>query len=429
MPRARARSRRRARPRRAARRGASSGSRSRGPRRRRAPRGRPTPPASTQCSAPSASSASGSAGVQSSGPASNAVRSTPMPCAYERCPPSQPPAPSAPAPASASSLPVPRAPPRRAASEAPNNAVAVRFVAAWTSPTRRARRAGRLGVRPLGEAASPSRAPCSRSRARSAGRRRRRASAPPSQSSSSALVHVPIGRSVSSGCSACPIRVPLSSVLGGAGRDGIRARPWRSAVAVPSTASSCSMRSGEVLGGGAGGGGRGHGRALPFAAHERPRPVRRSRPRPARRPQPPGEAQCVPRRARARHGRRAARRRRRSRGPRASCVRGAGPMFSSGMDLGSLGALARGARAPAHVPAPLPRGVEPRRGDAQAGHLRDPRRVHRRRARAGARVRLPRARRGRDRRHARDADRADPRRRRLLAAARRSSGSGGRRSS
>ena len=97
-------------------------------------------------------------------------------------------------------------------------------------------------------------------------------------------------------------------------------------------------------------------------------------------------------------------------------VRGAGPLFSSGMDLGSLAALSA---APEHLRTfrrALPRGVEPGRGDAQAGHLRDPRRVHRRRARAGARVRLPRARRRRGRRDARDADRADPRRRRLLAA-------------
>ena len=47
-------------------------------------------------------------------------------------------------------------------------------------------------------------------------------------------------------------------------------------------------------------------RPIPFAAHERPGPVRRSRSRPPRRPQPAGEAQRVPRRAGARHRRGAA---------------------------------------------------------------------------------------------------------------------------
>src|SRR5215212_3184647 len=66
-------------------------------------------------------------------------------------------------------------------------------------------------------------------------------------------------------------------------------------------------------------------RSLPFGAHERPRSVRRSRARPPRRPEPAGEAQRLPRRAGPGHGRGAA------------C--GGGPLFSSGMDLASLGSL------------------------------------------------------------------------------------------
>ena len=55
--------------------------------------------------------------------------------------------------------------------------------------------------------------------------------------------------------------------------------------------------------------------------------------------------------------------------PDVRCVvlRGAGPMFSSGMDFGALGALAEAPARPARVPAPLPRRVERRRGDAEAG--------------------------------------------------------------
>ena len=91
-------------------------------------------------------------------------------------------------------------------------------------------------------------------------------------------------------------------------------------------------------------------------------------------------------------------------------------MFSSGMDLGALAGV--GAQPEQlGVPPRVPRGLEPGRGDAQAGDLRDPGRLHRRRARARAGVRLPRPCGGRDRRDAGDADRAHPRRRRLLAAA------------
>ena len=58
-------------------------------------------------------------------------------------------------------------------------------------------------------------------RARSAGRRPRPARLPPTRSSRTALVQVPIGRSVSSGCSAWPSQVPLRASLTGPGGDGV----------------------------------------------------------------------------------------------------------------------------------------------------------------------------------------------------------------
>ena len=42
-------------------------------------------------------------------------------------------------------------------------------------------------------------------------------------------------------------------------------------------------------------------------------------------------------------------------------IRGAGPMFSSGMDLGVAGRAGRGAGEPARVPPRVPRRLEPRR--------------------------------------------------------------------
>ena len=116
--------------------------------------------------------------------------------------------------------------------------------------------------------------------------------------------------------------------------------------------------------------------------------------------------------------------------PDVRCVvlRGAGPMFSSGMDLGALAALAE---APENLRAFRREILDAWNlagGDDQADDLPDPRRVHRRRAGARAGLRPARGRHRRRRRHARDADRPDPGRRRLAPACRRSSGSAARRS-
>ena len=64
-----------------------------------------------------------------------------------------------------------------------------------------------------------------------------------------------------------------------------------------------------------------------------------------------------------------------------------GPMFSSGMDLASLGDLAADPENLRAFRRAVPRRLEPRRGDDEADDLRDPRRLHRRRdgARAGLR--------------------------------------------
>ena len=74
-------------------------------------------------------------------------------------------------------------------------------------------------------------------------------------------------------------------------------------------------------------------------------------------------------------------------------VRGAGPMFSSGMDFAALGGARRRSGRAARAAPPDPRGVEPARGDAEADDRPDPRRVPRRRD--GARPRLRPARRWR----------------------------------
>ena len=105
--------------------------------------------------------------------------------------------------------------------------------------------------------------------------------------------------------------------------------------------------------------------------------------------------------------------------PHVHCVvlRGAGAMFSSGMDFAALGGLARRAGQPAAVPSRDPRRLERRRGDDEADDLPDPRRLHRRRDGAGARVRPAHDGDRRGDRDAGDARRADTRRRRLLAAA------------
>ena len=105
--------------------------------------------------------------------------------------------------------------------------------------------------------------------------------------------------------------------------------------------------------------------------------------------------------------------------PPSHCVviRGAGPMFSSGHGPRLARRAGREPRQPARVPQDDPRRLEPRRGDGEADDLRHPRRLHRRRDGARARLRPARDGQGRGDRHARDADRPDPRRRRLLAAA------------
>ena len=65
-------------------------------------------------------------------------------------------------------------------------------------------------------------------------------------------------------------------------------------------------------------------------------------------------------------------------------IRGAGPMFSSGMDLASLGELAENPGNLRTLPQGHPRRLERRGGDGQADDLRDPRRLYRRRDGAGA---------------------------------------------
>ena len=106
---------------------------------------------------------------------------------------------------------------RRAASDAPNSAVAPAFAAAWTMPARRtsslAGSASAHSVRPVADAGSANAIPSAIRRSAAS-----RDASPPSQSSSTALVQVPIGRSVSSGCSAWPSHVPLrASFTGPAG--------------------------------------------------------------------------------------------------------------------------------------------------------------------------------------------------------------------
>ena len=100
-------------------------------------------------------------------------------------------------------------------------------------------------------------------------------------------------------------------------------------------------------------------------------------------------------------------------------VRGAGPMFSSGMDFAALGALAADPGGLQRAAPADPRGVEPARGDAEADDRADPRRVPRRRDGARPRVRPADDGGRRDHGPAGDADRADPGRRRLVAAAER----------
>ncbi len=89
--------------------------------------------------------------------------------------------------------------------------------------------------------------------------------------------------------------------------------------------------------------------------------------------------------------------------PAVRCVvlRGNGPVFSAGMDVAALAGAAGAPEKLRVVPPRLPGGLEPRRGDDQAGRLRDPRRLPRRRAGARAGLRPARALRGRVRRAAR----------------------------
>ena len=147
--------------------------------------------------------------------------------------------------------------------------------------------------------------------------------------------------------------------------------------------------------------------------------------RPRRRP-PPGpparrEAQRLQRRAdrgpraRARGGGG------RPVGPRAWWCAATAPMFSSGHGPQRPARALRGPVAPAPVPPPDPDLVEPARGDAQAHHLPDPRRLPGRGVRAGAGGRLPRDGGGRDGRDHGGAGGAAARRGRLLAPAGRSS--------
>jgi enoyl-CoA hydratase/carnithine racemase len=84
-------------------------------------------------------------------------------------------------------------------------------------------------------------------------------------------------------------------------------------------------------------------------------------------------------------------------------IRGAGPMFSSGMDLAALAELAENPDNLRSFRKVHPRRLERRRGDGQADDLRHPRRLHRRRDGARAGLRPARDGQGRGDRHAGDA--------------------------
>src|SRR5215218_9008754 len=243
-----------------------------------------------------------------------------------------------PAPASASSLPAPRAPLRRAASDVANRVAAPVFAAAWTAPTRRtsslAGSASAHSVAPVTAVGSANVRP--RAISRSAASRDR---SPPSQSSSTALVQVPIGRSVSTGCSACPSQVPLSASLTGPAGTASRtvfptaragassgskavmasAASWAAVAVMPAEYPSAPM-SDLVLS-------EDHGAIRHVVLN-----------RPYKRNAFHGELVLATGEAL-----RAA-----ADDPAVRCVvlRGAGPMFSSGMDLGALSVLAE---APEHV--------------------------------------------------------------------------------
>ena len=98
-------------------------------------------------------------------------------------------------------------------------------------------------------------------------------------------------------------------------------------------------------------------------------------------------------------------------------LRGEGAMFSSGMDIADLGALAAAPQRLPELRAGDPGDLEPLRGHGQADDRPAARRLPRRRRRARAGLRPARHGGRRDHRPRRDAGRADPRRRRLLAAA------------
>ena len=216
-----------------------------------------------------------------------------------------------------------------------------------------------LGVRPFGPAgrdrgrvkAMPS--PIRRSAARA------RTRSPPSQSSSTALVHVPIGRSVSSGCSAWPSQVPLSASLTGPAGTASR-------TVLPITLAGSSSCSRLVIWSTASraAGGR---RLVVMAAQYPSRPMSDlvlSEDRGAgapHRPQPSRQAQRVPRRAGARHRRRAARRRgrpgralRRAARRRPDVLLGHGPRLAQRRSRRRPSTCARSA-APASRPGTSPR--------------------------------------------------------------------------
>ena len=94
-------------------------------------------------------------------------------------------------------------------------------------------------------------------------------------------------------------------------------------------------------------------------------------------------------------------------------LRGEGPVFSAGVDLGELAESAGTGRDAAPLSPGLPRLREPLRRDGQAGRLPDPPHLRRRRARGRARLRSAYRLQRRPARPARGQVRDHPRRRRL----------------